>query len=778
MHTVYIIYVKGLVQGVGFRPYVCQLGQKLNAKGCVSNIGGQVLIKVYDDKDKANALISSLKKLTYDNDILPGSNVKSISLKIKEEETIEEKAFFIDYSSSLEGDIRFIPVDYCTCNKCQKELLDPHNRRYKYPFISCVSCGPRISIIEDIPYDRDNITLKEFPMCKACEDEYTKVGDRRHFAQTIGCNDCGPKLMYKEKDSEILYKDEALNIGIKALKMGKILAIKDIGGYHFVCDARNVASIKKLRQIKKRQNKPFAVMFKSVEDIKDYAIVNEKEKELLESNARPIVLLRKKETGKLPEIIDDDSSYLGAMLPVNPLQILLMMEFDALIMTSGNLSKEPIIKDDKKALKLLDLGLIDGCLYNNRKITNSLDDSIMKVTQIDDTYITQIIRRARGFVPTAIRINKTLKEECFAAGGDLKSVFALAKKNYVTLSGHFGDLIDLGAFKERNLSITRFMNLLNITPKEFICDKHSGYLSNKECHEFAAKNNSPVKTIQHHHAHIASVMAEHNLEKTIGIALDGTGLGNDGCIWGGEFLYCKDKDFVRMGHLDYISLIGGDLATTDIDKSAAVSIMQCIDKGIIDKDTLDKHKFLREFFNTPVEDLLRSALDNNINSYRTSSCGRLFDIISVILGIKNKNTYEGEAPIKLEECAYKYYEKIGHELPPPLIAVIVKEANNEIILDTLNLIGDIYNLYMAGGNVNELAFEFINSLATALVNICLLISKKTDCMDVSLSGGCFNNSLLLTIIYTKLKNLGFNIYTNNQVPCGDGGIALGQVYLA
>ena len=776
MHTLYEMTVTGLVQGVGFRPYVCQLGNKLNIRGSVSNIGGQVLIKVYESLDDARLLSQNLKNLTMGNKILPGSRVDEILVNQKTTNEIPPINFIINNSYDVHDKIRFIPVDYCTCESCKKELLDSNNRRYRYPFISCVACGPRISILYKLPYDRDNITMKDFPMCDECQIEYTTIGNIRHFAQTIACHTCGPKLIYKDKKSK-LYGEDAFTLAVNKIKNGGVLAIKDIGGYHFVCDATNPKAIAKLRDIKKRQNKPFAVMFKSVDDIKQIAQVSKIEAEILNSNARPIVLVNKNKDYNLPDIIDDNSLRIGAMLPSNPLQILLMEEFISLIMTSGNLAGEPIIKKDDEIIDYVENGLIDGSLYNDREIINSLDDSIIKVTRINDSDIIQIIRRARGYVPEPIKINKILENDTYASGGDLKSVFAYGRKNYITLSGHFGDLEDYCANKEKQRFSKVLKNLLDLSPKDFICDRHPGYISTKDTTILANEVNAKPIKIQHHHAHIASVMAEHSLNECIGIALDGTGYGNDGNIWGGEFMYCKENDFERIGHLDYIDLIGGNSATKDIDKSCMVAMIQCINKKLVDEESLINHPILKRYVGSATLDVLKTALKNKINTYTTSSAGRLFDIVAVLLNICSKNSYEGEAPIKLEQMARTYMKENKIIDNAPLIPVIIKKKNNELLIDTLSLIADIFKLYITGMKSDELAFEFHKSIAKALSNVCEEIREIKNTNTVCLSGGCFNNSLLLTLLIPQLEKKGFNVYLNSKVPCGDGGIALGQIYL-
>lgn len=786
MHTLYSLTVTGLVQGVGFRPYVEELGNKLNLKGSVANIGGQVLIKIFDDKSGLDILEKELAKLTKNNNYLAGSRVDNILISKETVSEIPPLNFFIDNSLNIHDNIRFIPVDYATCDNCKKELLDKNNKRYRYPFISCVACGPRISIINELPYDRDNTSMKAFPMCESCKAEYQKFDNIRHYAQTIACHDCGPILkFYANKRNastnlieEInLEREDAFREGVERLRNGEVLAVKDIGGYHFVCDARNEKAISKMRQVKSREKKAFAVMFPDLDSIKKIAYLSKKEEEVLESNARPIVLVRKKETYNLSKEIDDNAIRLGAMLPSNPLQILLMQEFDCLIMTSGNLRGEPIIARDKDIFELVKNGQIDGSLYNEREIVNPLDDSILKVTKLENREITQIIRRARGYVPDPIKIDKYLNNDSYAAGADLKSVFALARKNYVTLSGHFGDLDDYEARKAKKRAEKVFTRLLDLNPKSFIADRHPGYYSNKDTKILANTEGRKALEIQHHHAHQASVMAEHSLKECIGIILDGTGYGNDGNIWGGEFLYCKDTDFRRLGHFDYIELIGADNAALDIKKSAMVALIQAIKAGLIEEELLIEHPLFKDYLNSASLDILKAALKEHINSFKSSSVGRLFDIAAVIMNICQKNSYEGEAPMKLEALATRYFEKIGN-LTPAIIPVIVKENNGEIIVDSLSFLSDLFKLYIAGAKQEELAYEFHNSLSKALLCVALHMREETKCNDIALSGGCFNNSLLLKILVTRLEKEGFNVYLNEKVPCGDGGIALGQIYLS
>ncbi len=574
------------------------------------------------------------------------------------------------------------------------ELKDENNRRYNHPFISCVNCGPRYTIIKALPYDRERITMDKFALCDECEDEYTTPADRRCHAQTIACKKCGPKTNISiDKAVEILQND--------------ILAIKDIGGYHLACKCTTPLA-NKLRDIKGRETKPFAIMFKSIDEISQYCYVNDKERELLLSPARPIVLLEKKKD--MPHGICDDSDYIGAFLPCNPIQIMILGRISPLIMTSANISGEPIIIDDNEIKKF---GV--PVLSHDREILTPIDDSVVQVNSAR----VQFIRRARGYVPLAIKISKK-SDDALCLGGDLKSSFCILHNGYAYPSQYLGDLEDeayFGAYKD---TIKRFCALHSFEPKSIVADKHPMY--------YSSNLYSVDKKYQHHLAHAYSVVAEnteHANNDMLHFVFDGTGYGDDGAIWGGEVF----KNTERVAHLEYTKMIASD----ELSKNADLCLA-CYDGS---------------------NELINKAIENNINTVNSGSMGRLFDAVCALLDIKHYNSYEGECAIALESCAKK--AKKAYYITPSL--------------NPKDIISQIKN---ANAPREEIALGFHKMLAELILNI----TKEHNISTVTLSGGCFVNRILLGSTIELLENNNITVLTNKAVSCGDNGLCLGQAYLS
>ena len=679
---IYKILVSGLVQGIGFRPFVAELAEALELAGQVKNLGGIVEIIVSGDKKAVDVFIQRLR-CAEKNGELPGCRIDFLDIKalttsdeVEDLEKVEhlhtDGKFHIVESGNGREAKRFLPVDLPTCDRCLSEMHDPRNRRYRYPFISCTACGPRFSIQKAVPYDRETITMDDFPMCETCEKEYTEKGNIRRHAQTIACKDCGPTLCYVEiqdtfvRDGKVTHdflqisdEQQAISEAVHALLQGKIGAIKDIGGYHFAFMPTNSQAASRLREFKNRDKKPFAVMFLNVEEVRKYCEVSEKEAALLTSSARPIVLLKKKKDF-VPEICGE-SDRIGALLPCNPLQILLLEETGPLVMTSGNRGGEPIIISEEEMKKHLGNG-IDFMLTHDREILTPLDDSIYQVTdiQIDDAdgqltenaekSIVQLIRRARGLAPEPIRLHRKLPKDTFAAGGDLKAVFALGREELVYLSQYFGDLEDVRCVESRETGIRHMTELLEIVPKITVGDMHPAYFSTQNTEE----------KIQHHHAHVASVIAEHGLEgKVLGVACDGTGYGTDGTIWGSEFLLCEEDRMERVAHFSSVKLVGGDASAKQADMTLYSYMLEARAKGYkVDdffaycgKTCLDTNGNLNEAAEQRYK-FQEMAWKQNINTAYSSSMGRLFDATAALLDICHYNSYEGECAIKLEQAAH------------------------------------------------------------------------------------------------------------------------------
>lgn len=649
--------------------------------GKVKNSGGNVSITLQGEQQALDAYVRRL--------------IAMFDIKNYKEKQTKDKQFhdFRIISSDNDKNIPFITPDLATCSECEKELSNTADRRHNHPFISCVNCGPRYTIIHALPYDRERTVMGKFELCNSCKAEYTTATDRRCHAQTIACKECGPKTN--------ITIDEA----VKILKNKNILAIKDIGGYHLACVCENEI-VAKLRKLKGREEKPFAVMFSSIDEIKEYCNVHEKEQELLTSSARPIVLLKKKK--ELPFEICKDSDFIGAFLPCNPIQILILKKISPLVMTSANLSGEPIITDDNEIKKFN-----TAVLSHNREILTPLDDSVVQV----NCGRTQFIRRARGYVPLAIDMGIEADKKILCLGGDLKSTFSIVNENYAYLSQYFGDLEDEKCLDEYKKNIKRFCALHSFQPEIIVSDKHPAYNSTN-------LYNSDIK-IQHHLAHAYSVVAEHNLKgDVLHFVFDGTGYGDDGAIWGSE-VFLNEK---RVEHLSYTKMIASD----EIAKNAKLCLA-CYDES---------------------DELINKAVNNNINTVNSSSMGRLFDAVCSALDIKHYNNFEGECAIALESCAAK--AKKAYFLP--------------ITFDSREI---IKNVKAAKALPEEVALGFHIMLA----NLILQTAQKYKIKQVTLSGGCFINRILTGNAVKLLENNGFEVYINEKVPCGDGGIALGQSYL-
>lgn len=802
MNTVYKIMVSGLVQGIGFRPFVAELAETHNLTGQVKNLGGIVEIIVSGEKKAVDAFVQCLKSVG-SNGELPGCRLDALDVTEVEQEKWEALClggrFHIVESTSGREAKRFLPVDLPTCDRCIAEMHEKGNRRYRYPFISCTACGPRFSIQKAVPYDRETITMDDFPMCEACKKEYTEKGNIRRHAQTIACKECGPRLRYVEVDEQsreggqgmhdflqIAEEQQAISKAIQALLQGKIGAVKDIGGYHFAFLPTNSEAASRLRAFKNRDKKPFAVMFLNLDEVQEYCEVSEKEAALLTSSARPIVLLKKKKDF-VPEICGE-SDRIGALLPCNPLQILLLEETGPLVMTSGNRGGEPIIISEEEMSSYLGNG-IDFMLTHNREILTPLDDSIYHVTEIEDPSDgsakkesrVQLIRRARGLAPEPIRLPRKLAVDTLAAGGDLKAVFALGRDELAYLSQYYGDLEDVRCAESRDTGIRHMKALLEIHPEKTVGDLHPAYFSTQ---------NMETK-IQHHHAHVASVIAENGLEgKVLGVACDGTGFGTDGTIWGSEFLLCENEKMVRAGHFSSVKLVGGDTSAKQADLTLYSYMLEAQERGYEVEQFLAEQELFCTNSHGKLDEatiqklkLQEMAWKQNINTTYSSSMGRLFDAAAALLDICHSNSYEGECAIKLEQAAHR--GKLEMEsMPSPEVDALQKIVRIACMKTDgtwqANSVKLLVDLYCMKGNYSKevLAYLFHLTIADAIIEIAGKICEEHGIKQVALSGGTFINRILLSEVVQGLVARDKQVYTNEKVPCGDGGIALGQMYLA
>ncbi|MGM0531623.1 MAG: carbamoyltransferase HypF [Bacteroidota bacterium] len=754
----YTIHIKGLVQGVGFRPFIFRLATEQRLKGWIENRNDGVMIKIQAEYKEVERFISLLR------DRSPAAaSIRSIQLMKSEGEDLE--GFYINRSNDHSEQITEISPDIAVCPDCLKDMkFQPH--RTHYPFINCTNCGPRFSIIRDLPYDRPNTTMHRFRMCQQCREEYTDVNNRRFHAQPIACNHCGPEYEYYQKGQIIRDIEKILSELKKLLYKGGIIAVKGIGGFHLMCDAGNDQSVRRLRLIKNRDQKPFACMFRNIETLRKYASVNKTEEESLTSWRRPIVLL--KEHNQLSPSLNNGLDTVGAMLPYMPLHYMLFDEVDlpAIALTSGNISDEPLIVDNKTAYSHLN-GLVDAFLFYNREIHNRVDDSVVRVINGEE----HMLRRSRGYVPEPLELDLDA-EGIFATGAELKNCFCIGKVHEAIMSQHIGDLKNYETYDFYTESVERFMHLFRLEPAYVVSDMHPDYLSTKFARNFVArkasykqgKRNGKVKWIQvqHHHAHIASCMAEHKLdEKVLGVALDGTGYGDDGKIWGGEFLICDLSEYTRYAHFDYVSMPGGDKAVESPWRMALSFLYRAFG------DELQQYGL--EFLETKKPEdikLILSMIKKNINSPLTSSAGRLFDAVSALLNLCTESGFDAEAPMRLEAIVDSQTESYyNFEMRENRIGFI--PSFKQIIDDMKQNIPP-----------QVIAARFHNTVVHVIANLARKVREDHHINKVVLSGGTFQNRYLSETTVRLLKDMNFKVYQNKLVPSNDGGIALGQMAIA
>ncbi|HEJ83329.1 MAG TPA: carbamoyltransferase HypF [Desulfobacteraceae bacterium] len=746
--------IQGIVQGVGFRPFVYRLAARHGLGGYVANSPVGVEIEVEgaeaDIRMFARAVATEHPPLAYIADV----RWEEIAPK-------NEVAFTIIQSREGPKRSALISPDVCICPDCLAELRDPLNRRFGYPFINCTNCGPRYTIIEDVPYDRPATTMRRFAMCRACQEEYDNPVDRRFHAQPNACWECGPKISLHDRNGNAISCEDPVAACISLLQEGAILAVKGLGGFHLVADASNHTAVAGLRKRKHREEKPLAVMVRDMNAAFEIAHVNDQEAGLLGSRQRPVVLLIKRRSHGLSSLVAPRNRYLGVMLPYTPLHYLLMDgPFRALVMTSGNMTEEPICIDNKTAVNRLK-GVADYFLTHNRDIYLRSDDSVLKV--VDG--ISRQIRRSRGYVPMPIFLPDELKmlPPVLAVGAELKNTICLTKKNRAFLSQHIGDMENLETFDFFSLTVSHLSRILEVEPEVVACDLHPDYLSTR----FArGQKERPVVAVQHHHAHIVSCMAEHGLRgPVIGVAMDGTGLGLDGHIWGGEVIVSDLTSFNRKAQLEYVPLPGGDAAAKNPWRMALIYLYKSYGEDLFDLSI----PFVRDLNPSEASIVLRMAL-KGINSPLTSSCGRLFDAVSALLGLRRTIAYEGQAAVELEMAQSGTDEGVyPWEVSPEGCGWIIKTAG---IIH--GMVQDMEN----GEGRGVMARRFHNTLIRMLRDVCLMMREETGIQQIAASGGVFQNATLLTGLTRVLEAEGFSIYTHARVPANDGGICLGQAVCA
>ena len=737
------IHIQGLVQGVGFRPYIYRLAHEFELNGWVENSNDGVFIRVNTNAGNLKDFLSAIK-----SQAPAASSIHSIDAKKIQNEDFS--IFEIVKSKNKSNEITEVSPDISVCDECLADLkTQPH--RIDYPFINCTNCGPRFTIIKDLPYDRDKTSMHPFVMCDQCNSEYIDVLDRRFHAQPVACSHCGPKYKLHIDGLTINEFDEIVKHVCQLLEQGEIIAMKGLGGYHLACDAQNESAVKKLREAKNRDGKPFAVMFGDIDSMQSFVKVNPIEEAQLTSWRNPILLLEDQK--KLAQSVSVDFKTTGAILPYMPFHHLLFehLKLPAVVLTSGNISDEPIIIDNDAAIEKLG-PISSAVLTYNRDIHNRTDDSVAFVA--NDKI--RLIRRSRSYVPSPVRL--TLDAEgIFAAGAELVNCFCMGKGNQAILSQHIGDLKNLETLEFYSESVDRFKRLFRVEPTLVVHDLHPDYLSTKYAKELNIKH----MAVQHHHAHIVSCMAEHQLdEKVIGIAFDGVGLGDDGNIWGGEFLICDLADYERYTHFEYIKMPGGDKATKNPWRMAVSYLLHYFGKDFLDQN-LDFLKDIPKF----ELNLIIDMLEKNINSPLTSSTGRLFDAVAALSNICTKSTFHAEAPMRLEACTSDESNEAYHF-----------EFEEQIKLKPC--FQGIINDLKEGIDQEVIATKFHHTIINIIFAVASEIRETKGLNKVVLSGGSFQNKFILERIEKKLIADGFKVFSHEKTPANDGGIALGQLTIA
>jgi hydrogenase maturation protein HypF len=755
--------VRGIVQGVGFRPFVYHLAMSLGLTGFVLNSSSGVTIEIEGPVTALDSFISKLKQ-----EPPPLARIEQVT--VGELPTLGESSFVIKESEPDAEEFVLVSSDVATCDDCYRDFTDPKNRRFGYPFTNCTNCGPRYTIIRDIPYDRPLTTMAPFQMCEACAAEYHDPADRRFHAQPNACGECGPSLKLVDNDSlqsgatpafdEADSPLTAIRNVRELLHDGRIVAIRGLGGFHLACDAQNEAAVKLLRERKKRSDKPFAVMARDVESVEQFCVVSEASRTALTSRNRPIMILPRRPDTSLPAQIAPGNNAVGVMLPYTPLHYLLFgesinapPEFTALVMTSGNISEEPIVTGNEEAITRL-RSVADAFLFHNRDIYMRADDSVVRTFEGKD----HVLRRSRAYVPNALDLGAPTFE-LLACGGELKNTFCLTKRNYAILSQHIGDLENYETLQFFEETLGNLKKLFRVEPRAVAHDLHPLYISTRYA---LGMDGLPKFGVQHHHAHIASCMAENGLrDKVIGVAFDGTGYGTDGKIWGSEFIVADFAGYERRAHFRYVPLPGGDRAIrqpwrsglTYLRDAFGTNSLPVLFGGVSERDVA----------------LVQKMLERNLNTVDTSSCGRLFDAVASICGLRHEINFEGQAAIELEMMANpgidtQYNFDIASSEPwqidfRGMIEAIVRDASG-------------------GVSTSGVSAKFHNTLAKVIVEVCRRLRQAEGLNRVCLSGGTFQNMILLTKAVNGLRANGFDVYLHSKVPPNDGGIALGQAVIA
>jgi len=749
------ISVRGVVQGVGFRPFVYRLAREHGLRGWVRNTSGSVEIEAEGDADEVRAFLEA-----FPSQVPPRARVDTLETSFAPVAGYE--GFVIRESHRQEGAYQLVSPDIATCADCVREILSPEDRRAGYPFTNCTNCGPRFTIIEDIPYDRPKTTMAPFTMCPQCAAEYGDPLDRRFHAQPNACPACGPTLELTDVDGNTLPTDDPLHAAADRLREGQVLAVKGLGGFHLVCDATDETAVRTLRRRKRRPAKPFAVMMTDLAMIERHAEVGNAERDLLSAPQAPIVLLRWREDSTVAPSVAPGSRDLGVMLPYTPLHHLLLRDVDRpLVMTSANVSGEPLVAGRDEALRKLPK-IADAFLFHNRAIHIRCDDSVCRV----DGEATQVVRRARGYAPSPIDLPFSTRP-ILACGAELRNTFCLTRDAHAFLSPHIGDMENEETLDHYEAMIAHYEALFRIEPEVVACDLHPEYTATKVARALAEAEGLPCVAVQHHHAHVASCLAEHGVHgPVIGVAFDGTGYGTDGAIWGGEFLIADLARFERVGHFQYLPMAGGEAAIRKPYRMA-LGALHTLFEGPIDLTDLS----LRSV--DPVEArLIADQIDRGLNAPLTSSAGRLFDAVSALIGIRGEIDYDAQAAIELEANAWMAPSESGR------YPYTVTRDSGLWVIQWQELFAAVLADLRARTAASAIARRFHNTLAAMTASVCRQIAAERGIRSVVLTGGVFGNRLLSGLVAAALHEEGLDVLTHGEVPGNDGGISLGQAVVA
>jgi hydrogenase maturation protein HypF len=765
------IHVRGVVQGVGFRPFVFGLALRHSLTGWVRNTSAGVDIELDGAQDVLDAFVRDLRQ-----EAPPLAHIDGIEVRRRPVNGYSE--FEILESAHLPVAFQPISPDVAICDDCLRELFDPVNRRYRYPFINCTNCGPRFTIIRDIPYDRPNTTMGSFPMCPACSSEYSNPLDRRFHAQPVACPACGPHVWLTVAGRRTAERDDAIGVARKLLQEGRVVALRGLGGFHLACDATQPEAVAELRRRKLRVDKPFAVMLFDSASVASQCELREPERNLLESRERPVVILPRKEKGSIAGEVAPGQNTLGVMLPYTPLHYLLLEPAPgsppALVMTSGNLSEEPIATTNEEALERLS-PLVDAFLLHDRDIHIRCDDSVVRLypavkrsdpgSAADSQGSVLAVRRARGYAPLAVYLPWEGKP-LLAVGAQLKNTFCLTRGEYAFMSHHIGDLENYETLQSFEQAIDHYQRLLRIRPEAISCDLHPDYLATRYASDRSQREGLPTVAVQHHHAHIAACMVENGLggdRPVLGISFDGTGYGDDGTVWGGEILLCDLTAYRRLFHLSAVPLPGGEMAVREPWRMALVWLDRA---GIAWEEDLPPVCRAPEASRRVLQHLVAEHDPGSVTAPLTSSMGRLFDAVSSLVGVRHETNYEGQAAMELEALVDPR-EEGGYLLE-------VRDG----ILDPVPAIQQAVGDLRQGVEVGRIAARFHQGIARAVLEVGRSARDAFAVREIALSGGVWQNRTLLGLTLPLLQEDGFTVYFHTKVPPNDGGLALGQAAIA